>query len=188
MGKRFIRKNRKGVLHFIELNVREQRPAFRHDLFARMALLELRRRCDEHPAKLIAYVVMPTHLHLIVNPRDGNAVRFIRDYKAAVTITYDMIAETQRWQAIRAWLTNTFDGHRQLWQDGKHDFHLWGNRLIWQKIDYIHNNPISAGLVRRANEYPYSSFTARYGTPGEVIVPIDKEFWWEDDDFEDEGD
>ena len=68
MTKRLIRKNRKGVLHFIDLNVRDFRPAFRQDLFARVALLELRKLCDLHPAKLNAYVVMPTHSHFIINP------------------------------------------------------------------------------------------------------------------------
>jgi len=186
--KRMIRKNRKGVLHFLEFNVRDFHPVFRTDLFARMALQELRRVCNEHPAKLIAYVVMPTHSHIIINPRDGNAVRFCQTYKAAVTLGFDKIAEARHWEAARAWLADTSDGHRQLWQDGKHDFHLWNPRLIWQKIDYIHNNPQRANLVRRPNEYPYSSFNARYGTPGEVIIPIDDEFWWEDLDLEDTRD
>lgn len=182
MTKRFNRKNREGVLHFIEFNVREFRQVFQYDFFARMALIELRRQCDLHPAKLNAYVVMPTHEHIIINPRDGDAIRFAKNYKAAVTLAFDKIAEERHWQATRDWLANTSDGHRQLWQDGKYDFHLWSDRLIWQKIDYIHNNPVKAGLVRHPNEYPYSSFNARYGTPGEVIVPIDMEFWWEDEE------
>jgi len=187
MTERFIRKNRKGVLHFLELNVREFRAAFRRDLCAKMAVRELRRHCDAHPAKLIAYVVMPTHLHLLINPRDGDAVRFVKGYKAAVTRAYEKMAEVQQWQGIHAWLTQTSDGHPQLWQDGKHDFHLWSERLIWQKMDYIHNNPIRSGLVQRANEYPYSSFTARYGA-GEALIPVDMEFWWDELDLEDTGD
>ena len=184
--KRLIRNNKQGVLHFLELNVRDGRAAFRSDLCARLAVSLLRQYCDRHPAKLAAYVVMPTHIHSIINPHDGDAIRFVRDYKAAMTLAIDKLAEEYQWEATRAWLRQTSDGHRQFWQDGKYDLHVWSDRLIWQKIDYIHNNPLKAGLVRRANEYPYSSFNAWYGTPGEVLVPIDKEFWWEDMELVDE--
>lgn len=184
---RFIRKNRKGVIHFFELNVRDFRPIFTEDCFARLVIHEFRRFCDSHPAKLIAYVVMPTHMHGMINPRDGDAIRFLKNFKAAVTIAVDNLANNQNRQDIRDWLAHTSDGHRQLWQDGKHDFFLWSERLIYQKMDYIHNNPLKAGLAQHANEYPYSSFNARYGTPGEVIIPVDMEFWWEDLDLEDSG-
>ncbi len=175
-----IRQNAQGVLHYLEFNVREKRPAFRSDLCARLALQVLGECCNTHPAKLPAYVVMPTHLHCVLNPRDGDAVRFTRDFKAALTLAYDRLAEAQGWTAARAWLCATADGHRQLWQDGKYDFFLWSERLIWQKIDYIHHNPVRAKLVNRASEYPYSSFRAWYDVPGEVILPIDRDFWWED--------
>ena len=123
---------------------------------------------------------MPTHMHAMINPRDGDAIRFVQDYKALLTTAYDKLAESLRWEAARAWLCRTSDGHRQLWQDGKHDFHCWSDRIIWQKIDYIHNNPVKAGLVQRASDYRYSSFNAWYGT-GEVLAPVDKIFWWEDE-------
>jgi hypothetical protein len=34
---------------------------------------------------------------------------------------------------------------------------LWSNRVIWEKINYVHNNPVEAGLVYRAQDYVYSS-------------------------------
>jgi len=71
------------------------------------------------------------------------------------------------------------DGHRQLWQDGKHDLFLYSDWMIWQKINYIHNNPIKRGLVERAIDYPYSSFAACYDVPARPIVSVDEE-WWED--------
>ncbi len=49
--------------------------------------------------------------------------------------------------------------------------------MIWQKINYIHNNPFRAGLVQHADEYPYSSFSAMYPCGREPIVPIDKDRW-----------
>ena len=34
---------------------------------------------------------------------------------------------------------------------------LWSNKVIWEKINYVHNNPVEAGLVYRAEDYVYSS-------------------------------
>ncbi|MHB9133850.1 MAG: transposase [Armatimonadota bacterium] len=168
------------MLHYITLNVREGKRPFARDLYARIVLQELRDHCDKHPAKLIAYGAMPTHLHAILNPRDGNIDHFLSQFKPGATIAVGRVAALHEHEAVLTWLSATPDGHQQLWQDGKYDFHLWSERLIWQKIDYIHNNAILAGLVTRASDYPYSSFAAWYGTGVEPIIPINKDFWWED--------
>jgi len=52
--------------------------------------------------------------------------------------------------------------------------------MIWQKINYIHANPVRAGLVSSAKDYPWSSFRSFYSLPGKSL-PIDQEWWWLDD-------
>jgi REP element-mobilizing transposase RayT len=179
MTERFNRGDAEGVLHFITINVRGGARPFVHDAYVRCALEQLRTRCQQHPARLAAYVVMPTHLHFTINPRDGKASLFVRLYKQAVTEAFQKLAIQLGQDAVLRWLSQP-DGHPELWQDGKHDFHLYSQRLIWQKIDYIHNNPVRARLVTHAYDYPYSSFRAWYEGYGEPILPIDRDFWWTD--------
>lgn len=45
----------------------------------------------------------------------------------------------------------------QFWRHDNHPIELWSNRVIWQKINYTHKNPVKAGLVTNAEEYQYSS-------------------------------
>ena len=45
----------------------------------------------------------------------------------------------------------------QLWQYGNHPEEIYTNRFIWSKLDYIHLNPVRAGIVSRASAYIYSS-------------------------------
>jgi hypothetical protein len=52
--------------------------------------------------------------------------------------------------------------------------------MIWQKINYIHNNPVKARMVRSAADYRWSSFRAFYQLSDEP-VPVDREWWWPDD-------
>jgi len=52
--------------------------------------------------------------------------------------------------------------------------------MIWQKINYIHANPVRAGLVSSAKDYKWSSFRAFHYGSGEPLA-IDQDWWWPDD-------
>ena len=181
MTKRFNRGGRTGVLHYVTINVRDRCKAFQTDAYARAACLALRRHCDEHPAKLIAYVIMPEHLHVITNPKDGDIDHFLSQLKPAITNLVADIAVRQQNHRVLSWLHDPYLHRQRLWQDSKYNFHLYSERLIWQKINYIHTNPIARQLVQTAAEYSYSSFRAMYGIDDEVIIPIDRDFWWEEE-------
>jgi hypothetical protein len=45
----------------------------------------------------------------------------------------------------------------QFWRHDNRPIELWSNKVIQEKITYIHNNPVAAGLVFRAEDYVYSS-------------------------------
>jgi putative transposase len=36
---------------------------------------------------------------------------------------------------------------------------VFSDKFVWEKIDYIHNNPVEAGLVKQPFEWVYSSAT-----------------------------
>ena len=52
--------------------------------------------------------------------------------------------------------------------------------MIWQKINYIHANPVKARLVKSARDYRWSSFRAFY-SDDVVDLKVDREWWWPDD-------
>jgi len=52
--------------------------------------------------------------------------------------------------------------------------------MIWQKINYIHANPVKARLVKSAGAYRWSSFRAFY-SEDLVDLKVDLEWWWPDD-------
>jgi len=61
-------------------------------------------------------------------------------------------------------------GDYQVWTHENHAVELYGNDFIQQKLEYIHNNPIRAGIVKNAEEYIYSS--AGYYVGKESILEI----------------
>ena len=65
----------------------------------------------------------------------------------------------------------TADGFR-FWRADNRPIELWSNKVIEQKINYTHNNPVKGGLVFRAEDYVYSSAINYAGEDGllDVIV------------------
>jgi hypothetical protein len=45
----------------------------------------------------------------------------------------------------------------QFWQNGNHPIELWRDKVIRQKMNYLHNNPVKQGIVSRPEDYLYSS-------------------------------
>jgi len=61
----------------------------------------------------------------------------------------------------------------QFWRHDNKPIELWSNKVIAQKINYIHNNPVKAGLVYRPEDYVYSSdrdYSGKKGLLNGVIV------------------
>jgi hypothetical protein len=52
--------------------------------------------------------------------------------------------------------------------------------MIWQKINYIHANPVKAGLVKSAKDYPWSSFRSFYSQDDQSLA-VDHDWSWPDD-------
>jgi len=61
----------------------------------------------------------------------------------------------------------------QFWRHDNKPIELWSNKVIDEKINYIHNNPVEKGLVFRPEDYIYSSaidYSGEKGILDNVIV------------------
>jgi REP element-mobilizing transposase RayT len=177
MARKWSNQNLPGALHFITGNVLDRIPVFRRDVCC-IAFLEV---CvdliNNWPCKLVAYVIMPDHFHLIVNPRDGNIKGFTGALKSLSARRLVEVTDDTRF--LRP-VPDSDGSIHQVWQESFKAFPLWSAWMIWQKINYIHGNPVKAGLVNAARDYPWSSFRAFYLGTGEPLA-VDEDWWWPDD-------
>ena len=135
-------------------------------------LEELKSLNQKWPSKPIAYVLMPDHFHLISNPRDGRIKEFVGALKSLSAKSIVRVCKQFRFHADA--------GDRQGWQESFKALPLWSGWMIWQKINYIHANPVKAGIVKSAKNYRWSSFGSFY-SQGEESVAVDHDWWWSDD-------
>lgn len=60
----------------------------------------------------------------------------------------------------------------QFWRQNNQPKELTDNLIIDQKLDYLHNNPVEAGVVENAEDYLYSSARDYSGMKGLVNIEI----------------
>jgi putative transposase len=162
MTKKWTNENLAGALHFVTGNISDRKPVFHQKLACQTFLEELQNLRTKREAKLVAFVVMPDYFHFIVNPRDGK----IREWTGTL-------------KSLTA--KRLLNSGNQFWQESFKALALWSTWMIWQKINYIHANPVKARLVKSAGDYYGSSFTSFYGEQSDALLNVDKDWWWPDD-------
>jgi REP element-mobilizing transposase RayT len=173
MAKKWTNKNLPGALHFVTGNVDRRRPIFRREDACLAFLTELQNLKSNIPCLIIAFVIMLDHFHLIVNPRNGDIRQWCGALKSLTAKSLTQIFPEQ--------LFVQPTGERQVWQESFKALPLWSDWMIWQKINYIHANPLKAGLVEATADYRWSSFHSLYGEVEDPLLLVDKEWWWPDD-------
>ena len=173
MARKWSNVNLPGALHFITGNCLDRTRVFSETACCNAFLEQLRSINQRCPSKLIAYVLMPDHFHLISNPRDGRVREFVGELKSLSAKGILEVSNRFRFHDRGA------DGH-QVWQESFKATPLWSGWMIWQKINYIHANPVKARLVDSAKDYHWSSFRSFYSQSDEPIA-VDHDWWWSDD-------
>jgi len=116
--------------------------------------------------KLFAYVIMPSHLHMIAGSKSSNLSGIIRDFKrhTATQILKSILG--QPGESRKSWLLHMFQYHAKFknqnskfmfWKKTNHPIELDYPSIYDQKIQYIQENPASAGYITDISSWYYSS-------------------------------
>jgi len=126
--------------YFLTFCTRDRARVFTDAPVVSATIEQIRRTCKEEGFQLLTYCAMPDHTHLLIEGLRENSDmrRFAKMAKqgsgAAYALKYD----------------------RALWQEGYHDRVLRAEEDSRRVARYILENPVRAGLVRHAAEYPFS--------------------------------
>ena len=130
--------------------------------------------------ELYAYCIMPNHVHLLFRSALEQPSDLIRDFKGYTSKQLIKEIKLNPQESRRDWLLREFelkkhikrkDRKYQLWQPHNNPIEIWSTGALKQKINYIHDNPVQAGLVMRPWEYKYSS--ARNFAELDSVMEID---------------
>jgi len=140
------------------------------DIFTRKNYRDIVIECLDYCIKnksmiLYGYVIMSNHIHMIVQSENGELSDLLRDFKK-FTATKIIAKIKSDPESRREWMLERFklatESHSrnknyQFWQYGNHPEEIYSTKFLWSKLDYIHLNPVRAGIVEKASHYTYSS-------------------------------
>jgi REP element-mobilizing transposase RayT len=111
---------------------------------------------------ILAYVIMPSHFHwiIIVNRQYGAISDIMRDIKkySAWYVMEEIEKTDKNLIEIFREAAKDFNKHkRKFWMQRFDDEVIRNEKMFWIKLRYIHNNPVESGLVRRTEDFKYSS-------------------------------
>ena len=115
---------------------------------------------------------MPSHIHMICSSSSELTIsEILRDFKKFTA--RELVSEIKNGpESRREWLLEHFSracAHLKrkqqfkVWQNGYHAEELGSNKFIYQKLEYVHKNPVTDGIVEKAEDYIYSSAGAYAG-------------------------
>ena len=132
--------------------------------------------------KIHAYVIMTNHVHMIVSAKEGYYLgNIMRDLKKFTSVRIINSIKSNPLESRKEWLLKAFeeDGNKnpnniryQFWQQDNHPIELTDNKMIDQKLDYLHNNPVEAGFVDEPEYYSYSSAGDYSGSKGFIEIEL----------------
>jgi len=141
------------------------------DLFTRkelkLLIVNSLKYCQENKGLVIfGWCLMPSHLHVICQACKTNTLSdILRDFK---TFTSKQIIKfvQEEAESRKEWLLDLFSkecSHLskkqvfKVWQDGNQPKIIYTPAFFWEKLDYIHNNPVEEMIVEKPEDYMFSS-------------------------------
>jgi REP element-mobilizing transposase RayT len=107
---------------------------------------------------IYGFVIMINHLHIIWQMCAGiNRSSLQRDFLKFTAQMMKRDLQRNHLQTLSQLLVNAKDRKYQFWERNALSVDIWSERVLEQKLKYIHENPVRAGLCRFPEEYKYSS-------------------------------
>ncbi|MGH9874062.1 MAG: REP-associated tyrosine transposase [Pyrinomonadaceae bacterium] len=167
---------------FITIVTKDRLPVFRTDAINSLACEAINEARNSCGFLLFAYVIMPDHMHLLSDCPSSSAevLRYIKGITGRRVIDY---LKEKNFETSLAKLRHEEWKRKHsysLWQQEKNVFSVYSESVFMQKVNYIHLNPVRAGLVERAIDYRWSSARIWQGCPTDdepLRVDMDRIKW-----------
>ncbi|MHB8653345.1 MAG: REP-associated tyrosine transposase [Terriglobia bacterium] len=161
---------------------RDRIPVFRHETMKAVICAALNEARHSGGFAIFAYVIMPDHLHLITDGaiKTSETLRFINGISGHRVISY---LKEKNYTTSLAKLRNAKKdrGHQySLWDGHSNVLLVTSENVFMQRVNYIHQNPVRAGLVERAEDYRWSSarcWSRRMLEEEPLLMDLNKIVW-----------
>lgn len=153
--------------HFVTFSCHRRRRLLDHDAAKRVVLDVLNSLLVNRKALCLGFVVMPDHVHAILwFPTPGQLSVFMQQWKRLSSHRLGLFVRDRLVQ-----YSQKIGPNDPIWKPKYYSFNLYTENRVWQKLKYMHKNPVRAGLAAQPSDWEFSS-ARRYEQGQSVGVPI----------------
>ncbi len=166
-GDRYFIKDQRGV-YFVTFTVVDWVDVFTRTIYKHIITDSLNYCIEKKGLNVFCWCLMSNHLHAILQAQDGFKLSdIIRDYKKHTSKEIIRAIQSEN-ESRREWMLHRFAWagkhdarikHYKFWQESNHAIELdaYTPGIFESKFNYIHDNPVRAGIVEKPTEYLFSS-------------------------------
>jgi len=174
--------NEEEKAYFITLTVVDWVDVFTRKAY-KLLVVESLKYCQQRKGlEIYGWCLMTNHLHLIVKAVGKQSLsEILRDFKKFTSKTIvDMIHDSPESRSV--WMLTRFKyrakylkriKNYKFWQDGNHAEIIFTPDFFYEKLEYIHNNPIKEMMVSKPEDYLFSSARNYSGMESLIDVIIE---------------
>ena len=148
---------------FFTATILEWKPLLKPDKFKDIIIESLKFLVNNNRIVIYAFVIMDNHIHLIWQVSDAYKPSDVQH--SFMKYTAQMMLKELRnnhQRVLQLFEVNAKDRRYQIWERNPLSVSLFSKKVFEQKLDYIHNNPVRAGLCLLPETYNYSSAAFYY--------------------------
>jgi REP element-mobilizing transposase RayT len=154
-------------LYFVSFAVVDWLDVFTRNEYKNIVVDSLSYCQQEKGMEIISWCIMTNHVHLIFRSVKGqHPATLLGDFKRYTSKKIVKAIQENPRESRKEFLIEQFKRaaiqssnviHYQFWRHDNKPIELWSNKVIKEKVNYIHQNPVEAGLVFKPQDYIYSS-------------------------------
>lgn len=143
---------------FFTATIKDWKTLLQPEKYKIIILKKLQYLVHEDKIILYAYCIMDNHIHLIWQVKGDHNPSEIQKYfleNTAKHIKKDLTLSHPN--VLKLFISTQKDRSYHIWKRRPFSFELFTDDVFNQKLDYIHYNPVSAGICLLPEEYSFSS-------------------------------
>jgi putative transposase len=150
--------SRRYDITFFTSTVLEWKFLLTNDLYKDIIIDSLKYLVEKERVMVHAFAIMNNHLHLLWHIRHPHAKDDVqRDFQKFTSQIILKDLRNNHVQLLQEFYVGAKDRKHQVWERNPLSIGIWSEEVLRQKLEYIHNNPVKAGLCAFPEDYLYST-------------------------------